>query len=164
VRYPRGAGTGAAIQREMTALPMGRAVIRREGRGPLAILNFGPLLPAALAAGEEHDATVLDMRFVKPLDRDAVLRAALAARALVTIEENAVAGGAGSAVGELLTEAGIQIPLLHIGIPDRFIEHGTREDCLLMAGLDAASIRRRISQWQQSLVPAQPVALRGSIR
>ncbi len=161
VRYPRGTGTGAAIQREMTALPLGRAVVRREGRGPLAILNFGPLLPAALAAGEEHDATVLDMRFVKPLDRDAILRVALASRALVTIEENVIAGGAGSAVGELLAEAGIQMPLLQIGIPDRFIEHGTREDCLAMAELDTASIRRRISQWRQGLEPVQPVAARG---
>jgi len=161
VRYPRGVGTGTQIQHEMTALPLGRAVLRREGRGPLAILNFGPLLPAALAAAEEHDATVLDMRFVKPLDRDAVLRIALAARALVTIEENVIAGGAGSAVGELLAEAGIQMPLLHIGIPDRFIEHGTREDCLAMAELDATSIRRRISQWRQGLEPVQPVAARG---
>jgi len=161
VRYPRGAGSGAAIQREMTALPVGRAVQRREGHGGLAILNFGPLLPAALAAAEEHDATVLDMRFVKPIDREAVLRVAGASRAVITLEENAVAGGAGSAVGELLAEAGVQLPLLHIGIPDRFIEHGTREDCLEMAGLDAASIRRQISQWWQGLAPATPVAARG---
>ncbi len=162
VRYPRGTGTGAAIQREMSALPVGRAVTRREGRGPMAILNFGPLLTAALAAGEEHDATVLDMRFVKPLDREAILRVALASRALVTLEENVIAGGAGSAVGELLAEAGIQIPMLHIGIPDRFIEHGSREDCLVMAGLDAASILRRIAQWREGLEPDQPVAARGS--
>jgi 1-deoxy-D-xylulose-5-phosphate synthase len=114
-----------------------------------------------LAAAEEHDATVLDMRFVKPIDREAVLRVARASRAVITLEENAVAGGAGSAVGELLAEAGVQLPLLHIGIPDRFIEHGTREDCLEMAGLDAASIRRQISQWWQSLAPATPVAARG---
>jgi 1-deoxy-D-xylulose-5-phosphate synthase len=130
----------------------------------MAILNFGPLLPAALAAGEEHDATVLDMRFVKPLDREATLRVALASRELVTIEENAIAGGAGSAVGELLAEAGIQLPLLHIGIPDRFIEHGSRDDCLAMAELDATSIRRRISHWRQNLEPSQPVAARGSSR
>ena len=161
VRYPRGAGCGAVLQREMTALPVGRAVLRREGRGGLAILNFGPLLPAALAAAEEHDATVLDMRFVKPIDREAVLRAARAARALVTVEENAVAGGAGSAVGELLAEAGVQLPLLHIGIPDHFIEHGTREDCLEMAGLDAVSIRRQISQWWSGLAPVAAVAASG---
>ena len=161
VRYPRGAGCGAVLQREMTALPVGRAVLRREGRGGLAILNFGPLLPAALTAAEEHDATVLDMRFVKPIDREAVLRAARAARALVTVEENAVAGGAGSAVGELLAEAGVQLPLLHIGIPDHFIEHGTREDCLEMAGLDAVSIRRQISQWWSGLAPVAAVAASG---
>jgi len=161
VRYPRGAGSGALPQREMTALPLGRAVLRREGHGGLAILNFGPLLPAALAAAEEHDATVLDMRFVKPIDREAVLRTARSARALVTVEENAVAGGAGSAVGELLAEAGLQLPLLHIGIPDRFIEHGTREDCLEMAGLDAVSIRRQIAQWWRSLAPAAAVAASG---
>ena len=161
VRYPRGAGSGAAIQREMTALPVGRAVARREGRSGLAILNFGPLLPAGLAAAEEHDATLLDMRFVKPLDQDAVLRIARDARALVTIEENAVAGGAGSAVAEVLAEAGIQLPLLQIGIPDRFVEHGTREDCLEMAGLDAASIRGRIGQWWRGLAPATVVAARG---
>ena len=161
VRYPRGTGSGAAIQREMSALPLGRAVVRREGRGALAILNFGPLLPAALAAAEDHDATVLDMRFVKPLDREAVLRAASSARALVTVEEHAVAGGAGSAVAEVLAEAGVQLPLLHIGIPDRFIEHGTREDCLEMAGLDAASIRSQIARWWQGLAPAAPLAARG---
>ena len=164
VRYPRGTGTGAVIQREMTALPLGRAVARREGRGPLAILNFGPLLPAALAAGDEHDATVLDMRFVKPLDRDAILRVAANARQLVTVEENAVAGGAGSAVSELLAEAGVQLPTLHIGIPDHFIEHGSREDCLVMAQLDVASICRRILQWRQGLEPAKPLAAGGLSR
>jgi len=161
VRYPRGTGSGATIQREMTALPVGRAVVRREGRGSLAILNFGPLLPAALAAAEEHDATVLDMRFVKPLDHESVLRVARSARALVTIEENAVAGGAGSAVAEVLAEAGVQLPTLHIGIPDRFIEHGTREDCLELAGLDAASIRGQITRWWREVAPATPLAARG---
>ena len=147
VRYPRGTGPGTAIEAAMTALPVGRAVTRREGRAELAILSFGPLLPAALAAAEDHDATVLDMRFVKPIDRDAVMRVALRCRGLVTLEENAVAGGAGSAVSELLAEAGVAIPMLHIGIPDRFIEHGSREDCLAMAGLDAGTIRKRIGQW-----------------
>ena len=150
VRYPRGAGTGVRVSREMSALPVGRAVTRREGRGTLAILSFGSLLPAAMAAAEDHDATVLDMRFVKPLDRDAIVRVALKASALCTIEENVVAGGAGSAVAELLAEAGIALPVLHVGIPDRFIEHGSRDDCLAMAGLDTASIRQRISQWVQS--------------
>ncbi|MBK9251855.1 MAG: 1-deoxy-D-xylulose-5-phosphate synthase [Proteobacteria bacterium] len=161
VRFPRGPGSGAALQREMNALPLGRANLRREGHGALTLLNFGPLLPSVLAAAEDQDATVIDMRFVKPLDREAVLRAAVAARGLVTIEENVVAGGAGSAVAELLAEAGIQVPLLQLGIPDAFIEHGSRDDCLAMAGLDAAGIRRRINQWWLGLQPAQPVAARG---
>jgi 1-deoxy-D-xylulose-5-phosphate synthase len=160
VRYPRGAGPGAKVCREFTALPLGRAVTRREGRGTLAILSFGPLLPAALAAAEDHDATVLDMRFVKPMDRDAVLQIALKSRALCTIEENVVAGGAGSAVAELLAEAGVALPVLHIGIPDRFIEHGSRDDCLVMAGLDAASIRQRISQWFRAQNPQMAARLR----
>jgi 1-deoxy-D-xylulose-5-phosphate synthase len=157
VRYPRGAGPGVKVEKQMTALPVGKAVVRREGRGGLAILNFGPLLPAALSTADLHDATVLDMRFVKPMDREAVLRVASMARALVTVEENVVAGGAGSAVGELLAEAGVQLPLLHIGIPDAFIEHGSREDCLVMAKLDAASIRQRISVWWHGLM-ASPAA------
>jgi 1-deoxy-D-xylulose-5-phosphate synthase len=161
VRFPRGCGPGVAQQREMGALALGRANPRREGRGGLTLLNFGPLLPAVLAAAEEHDAAVLDMRFVKPLDREAILRAAATSRALVTIEENVVAGGAGSAVAELLSACAIQVPLLQIGIPDAFIEHGSREECLGMAGLDAASIRRRISQWWQAQQPAAPVAVRG---
>ncbi|MEO6186535.1 MAG: transketolase C-terminal domain-containing protein, partial [Steroidobacteraceae bacterium] len=151
IRYPRGAGPGVKVAREMTALPVGRAVVRREGRGGLAILSFGALLPAAMAAAEDHDATVLDMRFVKPLDREALLRVALKSRAVVTLEENVVAGGAGSAVGEALAEAGMALPLLHIGIPDLFVEHGSRDDCLAMAGLDAASIRQRVAQWWRAL-------------
>jgi 1-deoxy-D-xylulose-5-phosphate synthase len=157
VRYPRGSGPGVAVEKAMTALPIGKAVIRREGRSGLAILNFGPLLPAALAAADLHDATVLDMRFVKPMDREAVLRVAMKSRALVTVEENVLAGGAGSAVGEVLAEGGVQIPLLSIGIPDRFIEHGSREDCLVMAGLDTAAIRQRISEWWHGLL-AGPLA------
>ena len=147
VRYPRGAGPGTRVQKEMTALPVGKSVTRREGRSGLAILNFGPLLPAALAAAEDHDATLLDMRFVKPIDSEAVIRIALNSRALITLEENVVAGGAGSAVGEVLAGAGLQVALLHIGIPDRFIEHGSRDDCLAMAGLDTPSIRARIGEW-----------------
>ncbi len=161
VRYPRGAGPGVKVTREMTALPVGRAVMRRDGRGGLAILSFGALLPAALLAAEELDATVLDMRFVKPLDREALLRVALKARAVVTLEENVVAGGAGSAVGEALAEAGVAMPLLHIGIPDLFVEHGSRDDCLAMAGLDAASIRQRIAQWWHGLQNAPAVAQGG---
>jgi 1-deoxy-D-xylulose-5-phosphate synthase len=159
VRYPRGSGPGAVIQKEMTALPVGRAEVRREGRSGLAILNFGVLLPAALAVAEELDATVVDMRFIKPLDLETTTRIALRSRALVTLEENAVAGGAGSAVGEALQVAGIVLPMLQIGIPDRFIEHGSREECLGGAGLDAAAIRTRIADfWKAQGGPAQRMA------
>jgi 1-deoxy-D-xylulose-5-phosphate synthase len=164
VRYPRGAGCGAKVAREMQALAVGRSVLRREGRCGLAILNFGPLLPAALAAAESLDATVIDMRFVKPLDRDAVLRAAEKSRALVTLEESAVAGGAGSAVAELLAQAQLSVPLLMVGIPDRFIEHGTREDCLAMAGLDGGSIQSRISDWWVQHAGAAPALAQGGGR
>jgi 1-deoxy-D-xylulose-5-phosphate synthase len=158
VRYPRGSGTGAKLQPELLTVPVGRSQQRREGRSGLAIFSFGPLLPAALAAAEELDATVLDMRFIKPLDADAVLRLALKSNALVTLEENVVAGGAGSAIGELLAEAGVLVPMLSIGIPDRFIEHGSRDDCLAAADLDATSVRRRISEWWRSLRAKQPQA------
>jgi 1-deoxy-D-xylulose-5-phosphate synthase len=150
VRFPRGCGPGTAIEKKMAALPLGKSVQRREGRSGLAILSFGPLLPAALACADELDATVLDMRFIKPLDTEALLRVALRSQALVTIEENAIAGGAGSAVSEALAAASLQLPVLHLGIPDRFIEHGSRDDCLIDAGLDVAGIRRRIVEWWQA--------------
>jgi 1-deoxy-D-xylulose-5-phosphate synthase len=151
VRYPRGLGTGAAIAKALTALPVGRAVVRREGRSGLAILAFGTLLAAALAAGDKYDATVLDMRFVKPLDEAALLKVAMASHGLVTLEENAVAGGAGSAVAELLDASQVQIPRLQLGIPDRFIEHGSRDDCLAAAGLDAPAVIAQIGRWWTAL-------------
>ena len=151
IRYPRGLGTGAQIVAEMAALPVGKAVVRREGRSGLAILAFGTLLSAALVAGERLDATVLDMRFVKPLDEEAIRKLALRSRGLVTIEENALTGGAGSAVSEMLEAAQILLPRLSLGIPDRFIEHGSREDCLEAAGLDTATIVARITRWWEAL-------------
>ena len=151
IRYPRGLGTGAQIVAEMAALPVGKAVVRREGRSGLAILAFGTLLSAALVAAERLDATVLDMRFVKPLDEEAIRKLALRSRGLVTIEENALAGGAGSAVSEALEAAQILLPRLSLGIPDRFIEHGSREDCLEAAGLDTATIVARITRWWEAL-------------
>jgi 1-deoxy-D-xylulose-5-phosphate synthase len=156
VRYPRGSGTGAKLQPELLTLPVGKSQQRREGRSGLALLSFGPLLPAAMATAEELDATVLDMRFIKPLDEDAVLRLALNSRALVTLEDNVVAGGAGSAISELLAASGVLVPQLHIGIPDHFIEHGSREDCLVAAALDPASVRRRIAEWWRSLRADEP--------
>jgi 1-deoxy-D-xylulose-5-phosphate synthase len=147
VRYPRGLGCGARIEQEMSALPVGRAVIRREGRSGLALLCFGTLLSSLTETAEQLDATLVDMRFVKPLDVETLTRVALRSRAVVTVEENAVAGGAGSAVMEALDAAELLLPRLAIGIPDRFIEHGSREDCLDMAGLTPAALRQRITAW-----------------
>jgi len=147
VRYPRGTGPGVAIRDEMTALPLGKAEVRREGRSGLALLAFGALVDSAQKIAERLDATVVNMRFVKPLDEDLVMSIAARHRAVVTIEENATAGGAGSAIGELLAADGVAVPLLHLGIPDRFIEHGSREDCLVAAGLDLASLSGAIERW-----------------
>jgi 1-deoxy-D-xylulose-5-phosphate synthase len=147
VRYPRGAGPGAVVIREMNALPVGRAEVRREGRAGLALLAFGSLVEPAQRVAERLDATLVNMRFIKPLDADLVVSLATRHRAIVTLEENATAGGAGCAVGELLAAQGVQVALLHLGIPDRFIEHGSREECLQAAGLDAASITGAIERW-----------------
>ena len=147
VRYPRGTGPGVPIAAEMTAIPLGRALVRREGRSGLAILVFGTLLESARKIAERLDATLVNMRFVKPLDEETVLNVATRHRAIITVEENAVMGGAGSAVGEALVAAGVQIPLLHIGIPDRFIEHGSRDTCLAAAGLDAAGLAATVDRW-----------------
>jgi 1-deoxy-D-xylulose-5-phosphate synthase len=147
VRYPRGSGPGVVPQATMAALPVGRAEIRREGRSGLAILSFGALLASALTVGERLDATVVNMRFIKPLDAELVRRIALRHRALVSIEENVVAGGAGAAVAELLAPEGLLPPMLMLGIPDRFIEHGSRDDSLAAAGLDGVSLQGRIERW-----------------
>ena len=147
VRYPRGAGPGVPVVAQMTALPVGRAQTRREGRSGLALLVFGTLLEPSQKIAERLDATLVNMRFVKPLDEDLVIALAAQHRAIVTIEENVVAGGAGSAVGELLASEGLQVPLLQVGIPDRFIEHGSRESCLAAAGLDAAGLSARVERW-----------------
>ncbi len=153
VRYPRGTGPGVAVQAQMLACPIGRAEVRRVGQG-LAILAFGPMVSACEALAEAHDLTLVNMRFVKPLDRDTLLEIASEHDAIVTVEENVVAGGAGSAVNEVLLAADARLPVLNCGIPDRFIEHGSREDCLASAGLDRASLEARILEWWQSVAPA----------
>ena len=147
VRYPRGTGPGVAVVSEMTALPLGRGQLRREGKSGLALLAFGALVAPAAAIAEAFDATLVNMRFIKPLDEELVLQVAARHRALVTIEENAVLGGAGSAVIELLAAEGVALPLLQLGIPDRFIPHGSRESCLTAAGLDPAGLRASIERW-----------------
>ncbi len=144
VRYPRGAGAGVAPLATLDALPFGRGEVRRQGRG-VAILAFGTLLYPALAAAEALDATVLNMRWAKPLDVELLLEAARTHEQLiVTVEEGAVMGGAGSAVAEALNAAGVLRPLLQLGLPDRFIEHGDPAKLLADVGLDAPGIERSI--------------------
>ncbi len=147
VRYPRGTGPGVPVQAEMTALPVGKAQLRREGKSGLALLAFGALVASAQQIADSLDATLVNMRFVKPLDEELLVALARRHRAFVTIEENASHGGAGSAVGELLAAEGLQLPLLQLGIPDRFIEHGSREGCLAAAGLDAAGLAASVEHW-----------------
>jgi len=147
VRYPRGTGPGVPIAAEMAAIPVGRAQFKREGRIGLAILAFGALVEPARKIAERLDATLVNMRFVKPLDKELIVGIAARHRAIVTIEENAIIGGAGSGVGEVLAANGLQLPVLHLGIPDRFIEHGTRDTCLKAAGLDLAGLSASVEKW-----------------
>jgi 1-deoxy-D-xylulose-5-phosphate synthase len=139
VRYPRGTGPGVAINSEMRALAVGKGELRRTGKR-VAILAFGTMLAPALAAAEQLDATVVNMRFVKPLDAELVLCLAREHELLVTVEENTVQGGAGSAVAECLLQHGINIPLLQLGLPDRFIEQGEHGRMLADCGLDAKGL------------------------
>ena len=145
VRYPRGSGIGAAIDPGLVEWPWGKGVLRRRGKG-IAILAFGTVLNPALAAAEKLDASVADMRFAKPLDEALVLEMAGSHEAIVTVEEGCIAGGAGSAVGECLAAAGLARPLLHLGLPDRFIEHGDPARLLAQCGLDAPGIEQAIRQ------------------
>ncbi len=143
VRYPRGSGTGTEVEPAMHALPVGKAELRRRGRG-VAILAFGSLLAPALAAAEELNATVVNMRFVKPLDTQMVFSIARNHTLLVTVEENTVLAGAGSAVIEALADEGISVPVVHLGLPDSFIDQGERDELLAQCGLDAAGICRAV--------------------
>ena len=143
IRYPRGGGPGVAIEPTLATLPVGKAEVRRHGHG-IALLAFGCTLAPAQNVGDELDATVVNMRFVKPLDEALVLEIARTHDALVTLEDNAVAGGAGSAVNELLAAHGVEIPLLLLALPDAFLEHASRGQLLAEAGLDADGIHRAI--------------------
>ena len=145
VRYPRGSGAGVAIQKEMVALPFGKGEVRRSGRR-LAILAFGTVLHPALVAAETLDATVVNMRFAKPLDVTLLTEMARTHEGIVTVEEGCAIGGAGSAVLEALAAAGITIPVLILGLPDVFIEHGDPARLLANCGLDAAGIERSITE------------------
>ena len=149
VRYPRGSGPGMRVVQEMKSLPVGRAEVRRKGK-KIAILSFGSMLAAAMVAAEQLDATVVNMRFVKPLDSELLLRMAGEHALLVTVEENAIQGGAGSAVAECLAQHGVLIPLLQLGLPDKFVEQGDSlkqlEDCGLDGPGIAASIRNKLPE------------------
>ena len=154
VRYPRGEGTGALIEEEMTALPIGKAVTLRQGTS-VAILNFGVLLPEAKAAAEALDATLVDMRWAKPLDEDLVESVARQHDRIITVEENALAGGAGSAVAELLASRELHCEVRHIAIPDNFIHHGSQQQTRDAAGLTVDNI---IEQGQREATPVHAAA------
>ena len=159
VRYPRGTGPGVPVQDTLNTLPIGRADVRRRG-SRLALLAFGALVPSADAVGAELGLTVVNMRFVKPLDRDLLLELAGSHEGFVTLEDNVVAGGAGSGVAECLSAAGIDLPILHLGLPDAFQHHASREQLLAEAGLDAKGIRLSIAQrWPEPSVVPRVAAL-----
>jgi 1-deoxy-D-xylulose-5-phosphate synthase len=154
VRYPRGTGPGVAIDSSLDILPIGTAQLRQRGT-QVALLAFGAILPAAEQVARELGLTVVNMRFVKPLDRELILELARSHAGLVTLEDNVVAGGAGSGVAELLNAEGTHLPILHLGLPDAFQHHASREQLLAEAGLDAAGIRAAVlARWPQ-LQPGQ---------
>ncbi len=145
VRYPRGTGVGAEVLQQMKALPIGRGEMRREGKR-VAILAFGSMLKPALDAAAELNATVANMRFVKPLDQELVFRLATSHELVVTVEENVVAGGAGAAVAEALAASAVEVPMLMLGLPDAFVEHGDSAQLLADCGLDAAGIAKAVRE------------------
>lgn len=144
VRYPRGSGPNAIVQTSLEPIAIGKAVIKRKGQH-IAMLVFGVQLAEALKAADKLDATVVDMRFVKPLDEQLIKQLAKQHKLLVTIEENSIMGGAGSAVGEFLAKENYLNPLLQLGLPDAFVEHATSSKMLAECGLDAAGIEKAIS-------------------
>jgi 1-deoxy-D-xylulose-5-phosphate synthase len=155
VRYPRGAGVGAEVSPGLDSIPIGKGEIRRKGK-QIALLAFGTMVAPALQAAEKLNATVANMRFIKPLDAALVAELASSHDLLVTIEEGCVMGGAGSAVAEALAAAGIVKPLLQLGLPDQFIDHGDAQQLLAQCGLDgegiAASVRQRLGMDEPRLV------------
>lgn len=157
VRYPRGSGPGVTVADTLDTLPVGKASIIREGK-QVALLAFGSMVTPALAAGDALNASVVNMRFIKPLDEDLLLELAGRHDLLVTIEENAVAGGAGSAVSEFLSAAGLQVPVLQLGLPDRFIDHGDQAQLLGECGLDSGGIMRAVENHLEQSGCQIPVA------
>jgi len=152
VRYPKGVGTGVRVNALMQALPVGKADLCRQGKG-VALLAFGTVLAAALAAGERLNATVVNMRFIKPLDEELIAELASRHQLVVTIEDNAVAGGAGSAVAECLARCDLQVPLIHLGLPDVFLDHDSREGMLADCGLDCDGIMATVERHYRERAP-----------
>ena len=161
VRYPRGAGAGVVPQPGLDSLPFGKGEIRRQGQG-VAILAFGTLLYPALEAAQALGATVVNMRWAKPLDTELLLQVAAQHQGLVTVEDGAVMGGAGSAVSEALQAAGVAIPLLQLGFKDAFIEHGDPVQLMALQGLDAAGIQASIVQRFATLLTDQQAPLKAA--
>lgn len=161
VRYPRGTGTGVAAGTDLSPLPIGKGELRLQGNR-IALLAFGSTVPAAEQVGRELGLSVVNMRFIKPLDRELVLTMAAQHEGLVTIEDNVVAGGAGSGVGELLNAEGVLRPVLHLGLPDSYQHHASREDLLAEAGIDAAGIRAAVlKRWPQLAAGSPPLSAAG---
>jgi 1-deoxy-D-xylulose-5-phosphate synthase len=152
VRYPRGKGPGVEVEAAMQALPLGKAQTVRSGQD-VALLAFGSMVEPCLKVADRIGATLINMRFVKPLDRHAILAAAESHRLLITVEENAIAGGAGSGVSELLARETVQTQVFHIGLADAFIQHATREECLQQAGLDEAGILKQVQSLAENSNP-----------
>jgi len=161
VRYPRGTGTGVAAGNDLSTLPIGKGELRLQA-SRIALLAFGSTVAAAEQVGRELGLSVVNMRFIKPLDRELVLSIAAQHEGLVTIEDNVVAGGAGSGVGELLNAEGVLRPILHLGLPDSYQHHASREDLLAEAGIDAAGIRAAVlKRWPQLAVGTPPLSAAG---
>ncbi len=150
VRYPRGTGPGVAVEQNMQALPIGKGKVMRQGES-IALLAFGSMVSSAVNIAEEIDATAINMRFVTPVDEDLIKKAAIEHHAIVTIEENTIAGGAGSAVNECLNKLGIRVPVLNIGLPNDYSEHGERGELLADVGLDENGIRHQILAFTAAL-------------
>ena len=160
VRYPRGNGSGVAVDQDLATLPIGKAELRRNGQH-IALLAFGALVAPAARVAETIGASLVNMRFVKPLDAAMILELARSHEALVTVEDNAIAGGAGSGVAELLAAHGISMPILHLGLADSYLEHASREELLAESGLDAAGIEAAIRNRFASLIPVTPMRSTG---
>jgi 1-deoxy-D-xylulose-5-phosphate synthase len=146
VRYPRGKGPGVKVEKAMMALPIGKAEVRQRG-SRIAILAWGSMVAPALEVGKGLGATVINMRFVKPLDEALIVELTQSHEVLVSVEENVIAGGAGSAVNEFLNAHQVWMPVLNIGLPDSFVEQGTREELLSFCGLDVTGIREQVEKF-----------------